>query len=110
MTYPMRSNMNIKGLSQEDQEAVRRAIEYWHACWDWECPTLFGVDFVQFDQVLSEWPDIQKRDEDVAALAAIGSLRELLIGASAQPKSAIQSVIGIPYGRAASLLEQLNQT
>jgi hypothetical protein len=102
--------MNIKRLSHEDQDAIRLAMEYWHACWDWESPTLLGIDFVEFDHVVSDWPNVRKGDEDVATLAAIGSLRELLLGASAQPNSAIQSVIGIPYDRAASLLEQLSQT
>jgi len=106
----MLSNIQIEGLSDEEREAVRLAMEYWSACWDWKCPTLFGIDFVEFDQVLGQWPDIEQGYEEIAALAVTGSLRELLMGASAQPRSAIQEVIGLPYSRAVSLLEQLNKT
>lgn len=83
-------------------------MEYWIACWDWECETLFGIGLVELDQVHSQWPDVDRGDEDMIALAVIGSLRELLMGASAQPKSAIQKIIGVPYRHAALLLEQLS--
>lgn len=99
---------NIEELSYEDSEAVRRAMEYWLACWDWECETLFGIGLVELDQVHSQWPDVEGGDENMIACAVTGSLRELLVGASAQPKSAIQEIIGVPYSHAALLLEQLN--
>lgn len=106
----MLSNTRIKALPVEERDAVRLAMEYWHACWDWECPTLFGMDFEEFDQVLNQWPDIKREHEELTTLAVIASLRELLFGASAQPKSVIHEIIGIPYSRAASFLEQLNKT
>lgn len=105
----MLSNIQIDGLSGEEREAVRLAMEYWSESWDWECQTLFGIDFVEFDQVLGQWPDIEKEYEEIAALAVTGSLRELLMGASAQSRSAIQEVIGLTDSRAASLLEKLNK-
>ncbi|UUZ47716.1 hypothetical protein LP420_31895 [Massilia sp. B-10] len=102
------SSKKIEVLSYEDREAVRRAMEYWIACWDWECPTLFGIGFVELDQVHSQWTDGEYRDENMIALAVTGSLRELLFGASAQPESSIQGIIGVPYSHAVLLLEQLN--
>jgi hypothetical protein len=102
------SSKNIEKLSYEDSEAVRRAMEYWLACWDWECPTLFGIGLVELNQVHSQWPDVAHGDENMIASAVTGSLRELLVGASAQPESAIQEIIGVSYSHAASLLEQLS--
>jgi hypothetical protein len=102
------SSKNIEKLSFEDSEAVRRAMEYWLACWDWECPTLFGIGLVELDQVHSQWPDVEHGDENMTASAVTGALRELLMGASAQPESAIQEIIGVPFSHAALLLEQLN--
>lgn len=102
------SSKNIEELSYEDSEAVRRAMEYWLVCWDWECPTLFGIGLVELDQVHSQWPDVECGDENMIALAVTGSLRALLVGASAQPKSAIQEIIGVPYNHAALLLERVN--
>lgn len=106
----MLSNTQVKALPVKERDAVRLAMEYWHACWDWECPTLFGINFEELDQVLDQWPDMKREYEELTTLAVTASLRELLLGASAQPKSAIHEIIGIPYSHAASLLEQLNKT
>lgn len=106
----MLSNTRIKALPLEERDAVRLAMEYWHACWDLESPALFGIDFEEFDQVLHQWPDIEMMHEELTTLAVTASLRELLLGAWAQPKSAIHEIIGIPYSQAVSLLEQLNKT
>ena len=106
----MLSTLQIQRFSDQERTALRLAMEYWSACWDWECPTLFGINFVEFDQVLGQWPDIEQGYEEIASLAVTGSLRELLMGATAQSRSAIHGIIGIPYSHAASLLEQLNKT
>lgn len=57
-------------------------------------------DFVQ-----REHPNL---DENLIVSAVTGSLRELLVGASAQPESAILEIIGIPYNHAVLLLAQLS--
>jgi hypothetical protein len=53
---------------------------------------------------------IAKGDAEIAGLAVTGSLRELLLGASAPSQSAIQKIIGIPHNRAMLLMEQLGQS
>lgn len=78
-------------------------MEYWKTRWDRECPTLLGIELDELELVLGCWPRIAKEDEEIAAAAMLGALRELLYGASAQPKAAIEGLIGISYDRAGLL-------
>ena len=32
-------------------------MQYWLEHWDWECPTLFGLNKSELQQVCDEWPD-----------------------------------------------------
>jgi hypothetical protein len=57
--------MDVSQISNDDQQTLRRAMEYWAAPWDWECPTLFGIELNELKQVLSCWPRIAKEDEAI---------------------------------------------
>lgn len=95
--------MDVSKIPDVDQQAVRRAMEYWVEHWNWECPTLFGIELDELKRVLQRWPLINDDDERTFELAAVGALRELLYGASSLPRVAIQQTIGISYDQAATL-------
>lgn len=83
-------------------------MQYWASAWDWECPTLFGIELGEWQAIRARWPD-DAGDGSEALLASSGALRELLYGASAQPDAAIESLIGISAERAQALLKDINQ-
>jgi hypothetical protein len=89
-------------LSLTEQIQVRRAMSYWTAHWDWECPTLFGIELEELQAVLRDWPHSAAREE-AEALAAIGALRELLHGASTPPRSQLPEILGLEYEAASAL-------
>ncbi|HEX9171497.1 MAG TPA: hypothetical protein VF861_02455 [Telluria sp.] len=96
--------MDTANLAVEDQQALRSAMEYWAARWDWECPTLFGIELDELKRIIEHWPRVGRDDESHAELATIGALRELLYGASSRPKDAIETFIGISHKKAVALL------
>ena len=100
--------MDTSSLAVEDQNALRSVMEYWAARWDGECPTLFGIEIDELNRVLASWPEVGRDDQSNVDLATVGALRELLHGASSQPKDAIEALIGISHSRALILLEYLN--
>jgi hypothetical protein len=95
--------MNLPVSSQTDQDALRRAMEYWVSHWNWECPLLFGMELEALKEVLSAWPSIPEDKQQLANLASAVSLRELLHGASAVPKSRVSELIGVSYEAACAL-------
>jgi hypothetical protein len=101
----------MKATEFTDRElvAMKNAIQYWIAHWDWECPTLFGLDKSDFVKILESWPHCIKAKDDAAVYAAQRSFRELLLGASAVwPKEKIFDICGISYDNANKLLERLS--
>jgi hypothetical protein len=121
-------------LTVTEQEIVRRALQYWDddEHWDFECPTLFGFERSELQSVLQSWPLLlstttgpgaaasrdskaaappttsnQKEREQKERLAAIGALRELLLGASTAPKSQIPRILGVNYDTACRLLDKV---
>ena len=94
-------------LSLTAEEVTRRALGYWSEHWDWECPTLFGIERVELHSVLSTWPTIAPGTEEQVSLAVVGAYRELLYGASAVARSEVEATIGVTHEQACSLLEQL---
>jgi hypothetical protein len=94
-------------LSIVEQDQVRRAMSYWVANWDWECPTLFGIELHELKVVLDSWPDTSTPAE-TEALAAIGSLRELLHGAATAPRSQLPELLGINYETASALCNRVH--
>jgi hypothetical protein len=93
-------------LSSDEQEQIRKALSYWVTHWDWECPTLFGIQLEELQVVLAEWPR-PLVPEHVAAMATIGALRELLHGASTPPRSEIPRILGIEYEVASALCDKV---
>ena len=99
--------MNINDLSSTEQSALLRMLEYWRAHWDWECPTLFGLEKNQYEAVVNTWPQSLVEQEATTALALVGALREFLHGASAVRKEQVQKLAGLSYAEATGLLEKL---
>lgn len=99
--------MDVSKISDVDQQAVRRAMEYWVEHWDWECPTLFGIELDELKRVLRRWPFIDDDDAPTLESAAVGALRELLYGASSLPRAAVEKTIGISYDQAEMLIVTL---
>jgi hypothetical protein len=99
--------MKITNLSTTDQDALQRTLNYWISHWDWECPTLFGLEQSDFQALVSTWPQCLVLQEETAALAIIGGLREILHGASAVKGESIDQFIGICYSEACQLLNRL---
>jgi hypothetical protein len=99
--------MRIDDLSAAEQSALPRALKYWTTHWDWECPTLFGLDKNEFETIASTWPACLMERETNAALALVGAMRELLHGASAVQDRQVQQLIGISHAEATALLDRL---
>lgn len=97
--------MHLDDLDESQTDALRRALNYWANHWDWECPTLFGLEQSDFAELVATWPrSVATRPQD-CALAIHGALRELLYGASAP--SAVANVLGISEDSAVGLLKLL---
>lgn len=99
--------MAVFKTSDVNQQAVRRAMQYWIDHWDWECTTLFGIELNDMKSALHSWPSAIGEDDPKLEAAATGALRELLYGASALPKSAVQEALGISYDSVENLLKEL---
>lgn len=97
--------MNTAAFDEMEVEALRRAFAYWLENWDWECPTLFGIDRDELRVVLEGWPN-PRVDDETTALAALGALRELLDGASANPGPEVERLLGLPLPGAERLLQK----
>jgi hypothetical protein len=82
-------------------------MSYWVAHWDWECPTLFGIELEELQAVLEAWPRTATPRETEAS-DAIGSLRELLFGASTPARANLTQILGIEYEAAAALCEKVH--
>lgn len=99
--------MRVDDLSAAEQSALPRVLKYWVTRWDWECPTLFGLEKNEFEAIANTWPTCLVKQETNAALALVGAMRELLHGASAVRDRQVQELIGISHAEAAALLERL---
>lgn len=95
--------MSLTCLSLAEQEQVLRALNYWRTHWDWECPTLFGIEVEDLEQVIRSWPNATTEVREKQALAVIGSFRELLYGASTPGKDRLPSILGLDYNGAEAL-------
>lgn len=94
-------------ISNEQQQALTKAIDYWIAHWDAECPTLFGLEQSDLVAVSADFPRAFRMDREHALFACLGSLREMLYGASAVPFLDIEKTIGIDYEAAAALCSDI---
>ena len=95
--------MKTSSLSAPEIEATRRAMLYWTEHWDWECPTLFGVELEEMVEVVKTWPFVAAEQEELVATCALGAWRELLYGASSLEPHLVGEAVGISYSLAESL-------
>jgi hypothetical protein len=100
--------MNTAAIAPADRLAIKLALEYWVAHWDFECPSLFGIELAQMQEVLLHWPSVPTKLERTAALAVLGALRELLHGASAVPGKEVSKLIGLSYEQAHDLCSKVH--
>ncbi len=100
--------MTSRSFTAEEEQQVRAAMAYWCEHWDFECPTLFGLELEVLVRVRNSWPTEAYSAREVEALAAIGSLRELLYGASTPPKELLPSIIGVEYEAASALCAKVH--
>lgn len=96
--------MSVSDLGQRELLAIRKAMEFWVANWDWECPTLFGLRKDELNQVVAAWPTCEGIDRETCASAVVGSLRELLHGASAVKLERVPNICGLTYEEMKQLL------
>ena len=82
---------------------------YWLEHWDWECPTLFGLNKSELQQVCDEWPDTFEKGSVLAGRAVSNSLGELLWGASALPDSKVLSLFGEPKKNIETFYLRINE-
>jgi hypothetical protein len=101
--------MDISDLSTLEQESLPRILAYWVEHWDWECPALFGLELVEFQAILACWPAGLTNNEETTALAIIGSLRELLYGASAVRPERVEEISGVSREAAIEVLGRLSR-
>ena len=90
-------------FTSEELNALKNAIQYWIANWDFECPTLFGLEKSDLEEVSANWPNALNDDTELALVSCLGSLREMLYGASAINEQAVASTLGVSYGQASVL-------
>jgi hypothetical protein len=100
--------MNNASLTPSEQDQVRAALAYWRDHWDFECSTLFGIELEELIAVLSRWPKAGALSKETEALAVIGSLRELLYGASTPRRERLPSILGIEYEAATALCTKVH--
>jgi hypothetical protein len=101
--------MDISDLSREEQNALRSILLYWTEHWDWECPTLFGLQRDDFADVVAHWPYCLTQNQRVATLALVGATREFLHGASAVGKERVQEITGLTLEDAVALVEKVHK-
>lgn len=99
--------MEISDLSPAEAAALQRMLNYWINTWDWECPTLFGLEKEDLSMILADWPASLAHHEEVAALAIQGAFRESLYGASTIPPAKIESVFGLSQASLQALWDRL---
>ena len=90
-------------FTDTETDALVKAICYWVEEWDIECPTLFGLEREDLEDVARNWPGSLEYDKNRTLLACLVSLGEILHGASALPRSRITGMIGINYEAASNL-------
>jgi hypothetical protein len=101
--------MDFYIFSTDEKNAICHSLKYWIDHWDFECPTLFGIERQEVVNVFHSFPNILVGTEQAVALATLGALRELLHGASSIPKADVIAFIGINHEQAGILCEKIHQ-
>lgn len=87
--------MPLRDLSLADQESIRRVLEYQLARWDWEAPTVLGVQKEEVQGLLARWPVVEDQEEASMAHRAIHSSLGDLIGLRGIREEDCRSKIGV---------------
>ena len=70
-------------------------LSYWEWHWDWECPTLFGLDLKEYRAAADTWRATPDLALPQVAFAMLGALREFLYGASAVEEESVATIAGM---------------
>lgn len=87
--------MPLRDLSPTDQESVRRVLAYQVAGWDWEAPTVLGVQKEEVEGLLARWPAVDDQEEASIAHRAIHSSLGDLIGLRGISEEVCRGEIGV---------------
>ena len=100
--------MDISDLASSEQEGLRRIIAYAIARWDWESPTLFGIEKLQAEVVLREWPASLQRSPAKAAAAIWGPLGFFIHGGGMRDHECLAQ-FGLSQKDCAALLNKIRE-
>ncbi len=98
-------------FTETEVNVMKRALIYWLKRWDWESELLFGIGHTEF-RSLSEIGNFESENAAVLerlALAAHGSLREILHGACSVPRNQAKEILGIETSEANGLQSRLSK-
>ena len=70
-------------------------LSYWELHWDWECPTLVGLELKEYREAADMWRATLDLALPQVAFAMLGALREFLYGASAVKDEAVMTIAGM---------------
>jgi hypothetical protein len=79
-------------LQTSEHAALSAVLNYWESHWDWECPTLFGLDLKEYRAAAETWRATADLAQPQVAFAMLGALREFLHGASALKGEAVVTI------------------
>lgn len=99
--------MDISDLSAVEQHALASAIRFWADHWNWESQTLFGLRQEDMAGIAGSWPQSAEARSADAALAVIGSIREMLYGASSLGPELVHELVGISATDLGDLLHRI---
>lgn len=98
--------MPLLDLSPGDQESIRRVLAYQLAGWDWETPTVLGVQKEEVEGLLARWPAVDDQEEASVAHVAIHSSLGDLIGLRGISEADCQSEIGVTLKELAEIFKR----
>jgi hypothetical protein len=87
--------MPVRSLSFEGQETIRRVLVYQLDGWDWEAPTVLGVEKKEIETLLANWPAIEDQEKESIAHRAIHSSLGDLVGVRGISEEDCQAKIGV---------------
>ena len=82
-------------LQPQEHAALSAVLGYWERRWDWECPTLFGLELQDYRAAMAAWRVSFDLSQPAVALALSGALREFLYGASSAKDDDILEITGM---------------
>jgi hypothetical protein len=82
-------------LQPTELAALSAVLSYWEGHWDWECPTLFGLELPEYRAAVATWRETSDPSVPRVAFALLGALREFLYGASAVTADVVPRITGL---------------